>query len=87
MLTAPLKLQDRTIFTETFPYGDRSSRYGSQSPCETPLYASRPRSECELNALWRLLQLRCYHGGHLISYRINDDTDSCTLSLTYEVSR
>lgn len=87
MRTSPIKLHDRTIFTECFPYGDRSARYGKQSPCSTPLYASQPKEQCELNALWRLLQLRCYNGKRLISHRIHDDPDNCTLTLVYEVAR
>lgn len=85
--TAPIQLTDSILYREHFPYGDRSARYGKQSPVQAPLYAAREREQCELNALWRLLQLRCYNGGRLISHRIHDDTENCILTLIYEVAR
>lgn len=85
--TSNIRLADRTIHRESFPYGDFSSRYGKPTPATAPLYSSDTRESCELRALWRLLQLRCFHSGHLISHRIHDDTENCLISLVYEVTR
>lgn len=83
--SAPIRTPHSTIYREHFPYGDRSARYGKQSPVSTALYASRPKPECELELLWRLLQLRCSKS--IISHKIVDDTDSCILTLVYEVAK
>jgi hypothetical protein len=85
--SSPIQLRDSILFREHFPYGDRSARYGKQSPVEEPLYASRPKSECELEMLWRLLQLRCIHNERLLASHIIDDEDSCILTLVYEVAK